>query len=197
VLSDTGLDAHRLQIEITESTALANTVHTRATLNALRADGVRVALDDFGVGFSSLAQLRDLPVDALKIDRSFVQAVLRDRKTAAIVDSIALLARRLGLEVVAEGVEQVAEAEYFEALGIQKTNAVAAMSDLESRGFIVRKTSSSDARSYKLHLTARGKRFMKRAGEVHAKHEQRLIDRIGVEGRDQLLRLLGKLTNIK
>jgi DNA-binding MarR family transcriptional regulator len=84
-----------------------------------------------------------------------------------------------------------------EALGIQKTNAVAAMSDLESRGFIVRKTSSSDARSYKLHLTARGKRFMKRAGEVHAKHEQRLIDRIGVEGRDQLLRLLGKLTNIK
>lgn len=118
VLADTGLDAHRLQIEITESTALANTVHTRATLNALRADGVRVALDDFGVGFSSLAQLRDLPVDSLKIDRSFVQAVLHDRKTAAIVDSIALLARRLGLEVVAEGVEHVAEAEYFEALGI-------------------------------------------------------------------------------
>jgi DNA-binding MarR family transcriptional regulator len=84
-----------------------------------------------------------------------------------------------------------------EALGIQKTNTVATMGDLERRGFIVRKKSASDARSYQLHLTTRGKRLLQRAGEVHATHEQRLIDRIGLEGRDQLLRLLGKLTDIK
>jgi DNA-binding MarR family transcriptional regulator len=84
-----------------------------------------------------------------------------------------------------------------EALGIQKTNTVAAMGELERRGFIVRKTSSSDARSYQLYLTAKGKRFMQRAGDVVAIHEQRLVDRIGVDGRDQLLRLLGKLTDIK
>ncbi|MEO5561033.1 MAG: GGDEF domain-containing phosphodiesterase [Dokdonella sp.] len=117
-LASTGLNPHRLQIEITESTALADTVHTRNTLNALRADGVRVALDDFGVGFSSLAQLRNLPVDSLKIDRSFVQAALHDRKTAAIAESIALLARKLGLEVVAEGVENCSEADHFEKLGV-------------------------------------------------------------------------------
>ncbi|MEO5626802.1 MAG: GGDEF domain-containing phosphodiesterase [Dokdonella sp.] len=116
-LAATGLDPHRLQIEITESTALADTEHTRTTLNALRADGVRVALDDFGVGFSSLAQLRDLPVDSLKIDRSFVQAALHDKKTAAIVDSITMLACKLGLEVVAEGVESSSEAIHFEKLG--------------------------------------------------------------------------------
>jgi DNA-binding MarR family transcriptional regulator len=84
-----------------------------------------------------------------------------------------------------------------EALGIQKTNTVATMGDLERRGFIARKKSASDARSYQLHLTARGKRILQRAGEVHASHEQRLIDRIGLEGRDQLLGLLGKLTEIK
>ena len=118
MLASTGLDPHRLQIEITESTALADTVHTRTTLNALRAVGARVALDDFGVGFSSLAQLRNLPVDSLKIDRSFVQAALHDRKTAAIVESIALLARKLGLEVVAEGVESSDQANHFEKLGV-------------------------------------------------------------------------------
>jgi DNA-binding MarR family transcriptional regulator len=83
------------------------------------------------------------------------------------------------------------------ALGIQKTNTVATMGDLERRGFIVRKKSSSDARSYQLYLTAKGKRMLQRAGEVHATHEQRLIDRIGIDGRDQLLQLLGKLTDIK
>ena len=84
-----------------------------------------------------------------------------------------------------------------EALGIQKTNSVATMSELERRGFIVRRRSESDARSYQLHLTAKGKRMVQRAGEVQSSHERRLIERIGLDGRDQLLRLLGKLTDIK
>ena len=117
-LEASGLDPRLLQIEITESTALADSPRTRAALAALRRHHIRVALDDFGVGYSSLAQLRDLAVDSVKIDRSFVQAVLHDSKTAAIVDAMVMLARKLGLAAVAEGVEQRAEVDYFEALGI-------------------------------------------------------------------------------
>jgi DNA-binding MarR family transcriptional regulator len=84
-----------------------------------------------------------------------------------------------------------------EALGIQKANCVPTMSELERRGLIIRRKSASDARSYELHLTAKGKRVLQRAGEVQSSHEQRLIARIGVDGRDQLLQLLGKLTEIK
>lgn len=84
-----------------------------------------------------------------------------------------------------------------EALGIQKANCVPTMSELERRGYIIRRKSSADARSYQLHITHKGKRILQRAGEVHSLHEQRLIDRIGVEGRDQLLRLLSKLTENK
>jgi DNA-binding MarR family transcriptional regulator len=84
-----------------------------------------------------------------------------------------------------------------EALGIQKANCVPTMGELERRGYIIRRKSAADARSYELHITHKGKRILQRAGEVHSLHEQRLIDRIGVEGRDQLLRLLGKLTETK
>jgi len=84
-----------------------------------------------------------------------------------------------------------------EALGIQKANCVPTMSELERRGFIIRRKSAIDARSYELHITNKGKRILQRAGELHSSHEQRLIDRIGVDGRDQLLRLLNKLTEIK
>ena len=84
-----------------------------------------------------------------------------------------------------------------EALGIQKTNCVPTMSELERRGYIIRRKSAQDARSYELHITNKGKRILQRAGEVQSLHEQRLIERIGVDGRDQLLRLLGKLTETK
>ncbi len=84
-----------------------------------------------------------------------------------------------------------------EALGIQKANCVPTMSELERRGFIIRKKSTSDARSYELHVTAKGKRMLQRAGEVQASHERKLIERIGINGRDQLLELLGKLTDLK
>jgi DNA-binding MarR family transcriptional regulator len=84
-----------------------------------------------------------------------------------------------------------------EALGMQKANCVPTMSELERRGLIIRRRSSADARSYELHITHKGKRVLQRAGELHSLHEQRLIERIGIEGRDQLLRLLGKLTDSK
>lgn len=84
-----------------------------------------------------------------------------------------------------------------DALGIQKANCVPTMSELERRGLILRRKSSTDARSYELHLTVKGKRIVQRAGEIQSTHEKRLVERIGVEGRDQLLQLLGKLTDIK
>jgi DNA-binding MarR family transcriptional regulator len=84
-----------------------------------------------------------------------------------------------------------------DALGIQKANCVPTMGELERRGFIIRRKSTTDARSYELHLTAKGRRLLTRAGEVQSRHESRLIERIGVEGREQLLVLLGKLSNIK
>ena len=71
------------------------------------------------------------------------------------------------------------------------------MSELERRGLIIRRRSTSDARLYELHITNKGKRILQRAGEVQSSHEQRLIDRVGPEGREQLLRLLGKLTDFK
>lgn len=84
-----------------------------------------------------------------------------------------------------------------DALGIQKANCVPTMSELERRGFISRKKSATDARSYELHLSAKGRRILQRAGEVQSLHESRLVERIGIEGREQLLSLLGKLTSIK
>ena len=84
-----------------------------------------------------------------------------------------------------------------EALGMQKANCVPTMSELERRGYIIRRKSTSDARSYELHITNKGKRILQRAGELQSTHEQRLIERIGIDGRDQLLQLLGKLTDIK
>ena len=84
-----------------------------------------------------------------------------------------------------------------EALGMQKANCVPTMSELERRGLIIRRKSTADARSYELHITNKGKRILQRAGEVQSTHEQRLIERIGPEGREQLLQLLGKLTDIK
>lgn len=84
-----------------------------------------------------------------------------------------------------------------DVLGMQKANVVPSMGELERRGFIIRRKSEADARSYELHLTAKGRRILQRAGEVQSLHESRLIERIGVEGREQLLTLLGKLSGIE
>jgi EAL domain-containing protein (putative c-di-GMP-specific phosphodiesterase class I) len=99
------LPARALQVEITESRIVADLPRARATLDELRAMGVMIAIDDFGTGFSSLSQLQQLPIDEIKIDRSFVMRMDRDRNDAVLVRSIIELARNLGLRVTAEGVE--------------------------------------------------------------------------------------------
>jgi EAL domain-containing protein (putative c-di-GMP-specific phosphodiesterase class I) len=95
----------RLTLEITESAVMADAERALGVLGRLRALGVRVAIDDFGTGYSSLAYLKRLPVDQLKIDRSFILNVCTDRSDLAIVSSMVELGHQLDLHVVAEGVE--------------------------------------------------------------------------------------------
>lgn len=104
-LKKADLDAHHLELEITEGTLMGHDETTLATLRALKALGVKLAVDDFGTGYSSLAYLKKLPVDKLKIDGSFVTDIGSDPASAAIVTAIIGLGRCLGLEVLAEGIE--------------------------------------------------------------------------------------------
>jgi len=93
---------------------------TIETLLALKAFGIRVAVDDFGTGYSSLTYLKRLPVETLKIDRSFVNGLGQDAQDAAIVDSVVALARTLHLSVTAEGVETLAQARHLKLLGCDR-----------------------------------------------------------------------------
>lgn len=105
ILRDTGLPPERLELEVTESLFITETAAVGATLETIRALGVRIALDDFGTGYSSLATLRSFPFDKVKIDRSFTMGLGQDRQADAIVSGVLALASGLGLRVVAEGVE--------------------------------------------------------------------------------------------
>ncbi len=105
ILEETGADPADLCLEITEGTLMVDMAAAVVGLANLRALGVRISIDDFGTGYSSLAYLRTLPIDEIKIDRSFITPVAEDRSSAAIVASIVGLCHALGLLVVAEGVE--------------------------------------------------------------------------------------------
>ena len=105
LLAEHGVQPARLELEITESLLLSDRVRASRMLERLVGQGVRIAIDDFGVGYSSLGQLKTLPASVLKIDRSFVFGMDSDRSDEAIVSSTIDLAHRLGLQVVAEGIE--------------------------------------------------------------------------------------------
>jgi EAL domain-containing protein (putative c-di-GMP-specific phosphodiesterase class I) len=110
------LPASLLRLEITESTLLVNPRAAMSTLQALRAMGVGLSVDDFGTGYSSLRYLKHLPVDEIKVDRSFVGAMLASPDEAAIVKSVVDLGHNLGLTVVAEGVEDAGTLRALRAL---------------------------------------------------------------------------------
>ncbi|MEB2348083.1 MAG: EAL domain-containing protein [Comamonadaceae bacterium] len=114
-LTDTGADPHRLCLELTEGMFHADVTQSIARMRQISALGVRFALDDFGTGYSSLGYLRRMPLDMIKVDKSFVDDVLTDPNAAAIAQTILGLADTLELRVVAEGIEQQAQFEWFKA----------------------------------------------------------------------------------
>jgi EAL domain-containing protein (putative c-di-GMP-specific phosphodiesterase class I) len=117
VLRRTGLDPESLVLEVTESVLADPAGGAAATLETLRGLNVRVALDDFGTGYSSIGYLRQLPVDILKIDRSFVSGEHANRPGDLLLEAIVGLAQRLGLDVIPEGIEAPDQLARLQALG--------------------------------------------------------------------------------
>src|SRR5262249_10368971 len=117
-LAETGFEASRLELEITESTLLGNVEGAETAMHALKAQGVRLALDDFGTGYSSLLYLRRFPSDKLKIDRSFIRNIESAAEAAPIVHAIVSLGRGLGMKVTAEGVETAEQHLFLRAAGV-------------------------------------------------------------------------------
>ena len=117
VLADNNLEACCLELEITENVVMKDAEKIVAMLNALKALGLRISVDDFGTGYSSLSYLKRFPVDALKIDQSFVRDIVHDTDSAAIVKAVISLAHILNLRVIAEGVETEAQCDFLRENG--------------------------------------------------------------------------------
>ncbi|RTL55792.1 MAG: EAL domain-containing protein [Rhodocyclaceae bacterium] len=117
ILADTGYPPERLEFEVTESLLIVSSEVLRANIEGLRGLGIRLAIDDFGTGYSSLAYLRKLPIDKLKIDRSFVRDVTLDADDATITTTIVQMAHSIGLQVLAEGVETQGQLNFLQSHG--------------------------------------------------------------------------------
>ncbi|MGH8294877.1 MAG: EAL domain-containing response regulator [Steroidobacteraceae bacterium] len=140
-------NAGGIDIEITEGALLDDTVFLGRTLQVMRDEGVRVAIDDFGTGYSSLSRLADLPVDTLKIDRSFIRRLAGDRTAQAVVGTIVSLARAFGLSTVAEGVEREEELALLRALGCEQSQGFLHSRPLPAETFEALLTGTSEART--------------------------------------------------
>ena len=114
VIEETGINPQHLEIEITESVVMEDLELIVGKFRVLREQGIKVSLDDFGTGFSSLTYLKDLPIDTLKIDKSFIDSVTKDASTNIITQSVVDMVRQLGLETVAEGVETEEQYQFLE-----------------------------------------------------------------------------------
>jgi len=116
-LAESQLDPTQLELEITESSAMQNAENTVRTLRELKRVGVRISMDDFGTGYSSLSYLKRFPIDTLKLDQSFVRDIVTDSDDGAIATAVLAMGQSLGLEVIAEGVEQEDQLDYLRLRG--------------------------------------------------------------------------------
>ena len=116
-LGATGVSGSRLTLEVTESAIIHDPDRVAAVLNAMKRFDVRIAMDDFGTGYTSLASLQKLPIDVLKIDQAFVSDMLANGDSTAIVRAVLSLARALGMETTAEGIDSDDLAEMLTELG--------------------------------------------------------------------------------
>ncbi|MGZ9075446.1 MAG: putative bifunctional diguanylate cyclase/phosphodiesterase, partial [Burkholderiaceae bacterium] len=135
-LVDSGLDAERLQVEITEASLMRDGAKAEQVLSGLHAMGVKIALDNFGTGYSSLSNLRRFPVDVIKIDGQFVRAGPSDPADCKIVAALTSLARGLGLHVVAEGVETHEQLSFVTDCGCNEAQGFLLGRPLTSAGFV-------------------------------------------------------------
>jgi EAL domain-containing protein (putative c-di-GMP-specific phosphodiesterase class I) len=145
-LKKTGLDPRCLKLEITESHIMENSEMAVTMINGLRTLGVELSLDDFGTGYSSLSYLHRLPVDYLKIDRSFVSRMIDSEENSEIVHTIIKLARNLKMKVVAEGIETGVQFEYLKKLKCEFGQGYLFSKPLESEAaemFIEKSTGNS------------------------------------------------------
>jgi EAL domain-containing protein (putative c-di-GMP-specific phosphodiesterase class I) len=117
IVEETGADPARLGIELTEGSLVSNTADIVAKILALQELGIKFSIDDFGTGYSSLSYLNRLPINTLKIDRSFVTEISASGANVILVDTIIQMAKSLGLEIIAEGVESELELDYLSKRG--------------------------------------------------------------------------------
>ncbi|NJR66455.1 MAG: bifunctional diguanylate cyclase/phosphodiesterase, partial [Leptolyngbyaceae cyanobacterium CRU_2_3] len=120
ILNETGLQPHNLKLEITESLFMTNTEATRFKLRRLRNNGIQLGLDDFGTGYSSLSYLHRFPINTLKIDRSFISHLGTNGENSEIIETITVLAHKLGMDVVAEGVETAEQLAQLRIIGCEQ-----------------------------------------------------------------------------
>ena len=159
ILNEHDIPPARLTLEITENMVMANVQHAISVLECLRDIGVRISMDDFGTGHSSLAQIKNMPLHELKIDKSFITTLMSDHQNKAIVRTTIDLAHNMGLTVVAEGIEdedtlrQLSELGCEQAQGFFMSKPVA--SDDLIRWLVTRKvTAFKDRRKSKRAFTA-------------------------------------------
>ena len=114
VLEETGMDARFLELEITETALMQDADHSQAQLEALSVRGIRLAMDDFGVGYSSISLLKRFPIDILKIDRSFIRDLANDNDDRANVAAIVAMGKAVAVKIVAEGVETQEQLDYLQ-----------------------------------------------------------------------------------
>jgi EAL domain-containing protein (putative c-di-GMP-specific phosphodiesterase class I) len=160
-LEGAALDPRLLTLEITESILLEDIEVVVERLTELKRLGVRLAIDDFGTGYSSLSYLRRLPVDVLKIDRSFVAAVDSGVAEGALVRSIVSIAQILELRTVAEGIEQIGQLEALRAIGVDQGQGFLFARPLEPEALpeLLSRPRGKPARSRPGRVTARSRRL--------------------------------------
>ncbi len=140
ILAETGLTVAALELEITEGVTIQDADLTLHTLQQLGALGLRLAIDDFGMGYSSLDRLKRIPVHTLKIDQSFVRHIYSNSNDSAIVSTIVMMAHRLGLKVIAEGIETLAQLQFLRVRGCD-----------EGQGYLFSPPLSAEAMTQLLH----------------------------------------------
>jgi EAL domain-containing protein (putative c-di-GMP-specific phosphodiesterase class I) len=116
ILEETGIEPGLLDLEVTEAVLVDRNVSVIEMFRQLKALGIRICLDDFGTGYSSLAYLQGLPIDVLKIDASFIKSLTSDKERRKIVETILMLGKRLGTDVIAEGIETDEQLNYLKAI---------------------------------------------------------------------------------